>query len=45
MNKTEKLNIILFGYNFENDEYSYVNTRITKSVQNFIARTKRFEKD
>ena len=45
MNKTEKLNIILFGYNFENDEYSYVNTRITKSVQNFIARTKRFEID
>ena len=43
MNKRDKLNIILFGYNFENDDYSYVNTRITKSVQNYIARTNRFE--
>ena len=43
MSNTDKLNIILFGYNYENDEYSYVNTRITKSVQNYIARTKRFD--
>ena len=43
MNKTEKLNIILFGLNRENDEYTYLNTIITKSVQNFIIKTKRFD--
>ena len=43
MNKTQKLNIILFGLNFENDEFSHLNTIITKAVQKFIIQTKRFE--
>ena len=37
MNKTEKWKIILFGYDFDNDEYSHVNTRINKSILNYIA--------
>ena len=43
MNKTEKLDLILFGYNKENDEFSYLNTIITNFVQNFIVKTKRFD--
>ena len=43
MNKTQKLNIILFGLNFENDEFFHLNTIITKAVQKFIIQTKRFE--
>ena len=43
MNKTERLDLILFGYNKENDEFSYLNTIITKFVQNFIVKTKRFD--
>ena len=42
MNKTEKLNIILFGYNFENDEYSYVNTRINQICTKFHSQNKTF---
>ena len=43
MNKTEQLNIILFGLNFENSDFSHLNTIITKAVQNYIRKTKRFE--
>ena len=43
MNKTERLDLILFGYNKENDEFSYLNTIITKFVQNFIVKTRRFD--
>ena len=42
MNKTEKMNIIIFGLNIKNEEYTYLNTVVTKSIQNFILRTKRF---
>ena len=42
MNKTEKFNIILFGLNNENEEFVYLNTLITKLVQKFIIKTKRF---
>ena len=43
MKKSEQLNIILLGLNFENDEFSHLNTIITKAVQNYINKTKRFE--
>ena len=42
-NKTEKLNIITMGFNIENDDFIYTNTILTKAVQNFILRTKRFD--
>ena len=42
-NKTEKLNIILVGFNIENDDYIHTNTILTKAVQNYILKTKRFD--
>ena len=42
-NKTEKLNIITMGLNIENDDFLYVNTILTKAVQHFILKTKRFD--
>ena len=39
-NKTEKLNIILVGFNIENDDYIHINTILTKAVQNYILKTK-----
>ena len=31
------------GLNIENDDFLYVNTILTKAVQNFILKTKRFD--
>ena len=38
-------NIIIMGFNIENDDFLQLNTTLTKSVQNFILKTKRFEID
>ena len=43
LNKREKLNIIIMGLNIDDIEYLHLNTILTKSVQNFIKDTKRFE--
>ena len=42
-NKNEKLDIILYGLNSENDDYFHLNIILTKAVQNYILKTKRFE--
>jgi hypothetical protein len=43
--KKDKLNIFIMGFNIENDDFLQLNTTLTKSVQNFILKTKRFEMD
>ena len=40
--KTQKLNIILEGFEIENDDFIQLNTTLTLAVQNFITKTKRF---
>ena len=42
-NKNVKLDIILNGLNSENDEFFHLNIILTKAVQNYILKTKRFE--
>ena len=42
-NKNNKLDIILNGLNSENDEFFHLNIILTKAVQNYILKTKRFE--
>ena len=41
-NKKKKLEIILKGVNFDNDDFLKTNTILMKSVQNFILKTNRF---
>ena len=43
LSKKEKLNIIIFGLDIDNPEFIQLNTTLTKAVQNFILKTKRFE--
>ena len=43
--KKDKLNIIIMGHDIENEDYLQLNTTLTKAVQNFILKTKRFELD
>ena len=43
INKNEKLGIILNGLNGENDDFFHLNIILTKAVQNYILKTKRFE--
>ena len=41
-NKPKKLNIILEGFEIQNDDFIQLNTTLTLAVQNFILKTKRF---
>ena len=41
-NKTRKLDIILNGYEIQNEDFLSLNTTLTIAVQNFILHTKRF---
>ena len=41
-NKTRKLDIILNGYEIQNEDFVSLNTTLTIAVQNFILHTKRF---
>ena len=43
LSKKEKLRIIIFGIDIDNDEFVHLNTTLTNAVQNFIMKTKRFE--
>ena len=43
LNKKEKIDIIILGFNIDNHDFLHINTVITKSVQHFILKTKRFE--
>ena len=43
LSKKEKLNIIIFGLDIDNPDFIQLNTTLTKAVQNFILKTKRFE--
>ena len=43
LNKKEKIYIIILGFNIDNHDFLHINTVITKSVQRFILKTKRFE--
>ena len=40
--KTQKLDIILEGFEIQNDDFIQLNTTLTLAVQNFISKTKRF---
>ena len=40
--KAKKLNIILNGFNIDNDDFIQLNTTLTIAVQNYILNTKRF---
>ena len=40
--KTRKLDIILKGFEIQNDDFIQLNTTLTLAVQNFILNTKRF---
>ena len=40
--KTRKLDIILKGFEIQNDDFIQLNTSLTLAVQNFILNTKRF---
>ena len=40
--KTQKLDIILKGFEIQNDDFIQLNTTLTLAVQNFILNTKRF---
>ena len=42
LNRKQKLDIILRGINIDNEEFTHLNTTLTKAVQNFIISTKRF---
>ena len=42
LNKTRKLDIILNGYEIQNEDFVSLNTTLTIAVQNFILHTKRF---
>ena len=43
LSKKEKLRIIIFGIDIDNDDFVHLNTTLTNAVQNFILKTKRFE--
>ena len=43
LSKKEKLRIIIFGIDIDNDDFVQLNTTLTIAVQNFILKTKRFE--
>ena len=43
LNKKEKLRIIIFGIDIDNDDFIHLNTTLTIAVQNFIMKTKRFD--
>ena len=40
--KSKKLDILLNGFDIQNDEFTQLNTTLTVAVQNFILNTKRF---
>ena len=42
MTNKQKHEIILNGYNIDNDEFIYINTRLTLAVQKYIIDTNRF---
>ena len=42
MSKNNKLNTILYGVHIDDNDYYYVNCKLTYAVQKFIAKTKRF---
>ena len=44
LNKKQKLDIILNGLERDNEDFIHLNTILTKAVQSFILKTKRFEK-
>ena len=43
LSKREKTNIIIMGFDIDNDENLHINTLLTIAVQNYILQTKRFE--
>ena len=42
MTLKKKHDIILYGYKIDDDDFLYINTRLTISVQDYILKTKRF---
>ena len=43
MTLDKKHDIILFGYKINDNDFLYINTRLTITVQDFILKTKRFD--
>ena len=42
LNRTQKFDIIMNGLERDNDDFIHLNTILTKSVQSFILKSKRF---